>query len=173
MAGKKVRNSTIRFATRIRSWRDKNFQETRGKKSLSQNVKQIVYNEWKENSIYSVDMRNNRDKVRISKRMYIVKYSDLEKEELLEEERNKRGTMFYCHPRMVITCTVRELQNKVNVKHNLNVSYGTVFNANSFSFIPFFLRFSHFSAQIHWTKNHFSSLLLTKKKKCFVCANYV
>ena len=127
-----------RFAARIRSWRDKNFQETRGKKSLSRNVKQIVYNEWKENSIYSVDRRNNRDKVRISKRMYLVKYSDLEKEELLEEERNKRGTMFYCHPRMVITCTVRELQNKLNVKHNLNVSYGTVFNAK-----PFFITFAN------------------------------
>ena len=126
-----------RFAASLSAWKNKQFEESRGRKPLNPDIKQLIYNEWKENSIYSVDRRNGCDKVKISKLNCIKKYNDIEKEELIEEEINTRGRLFYCCPRMIATCTLNQLKHKVYEKHRIEVSLGTMLNLK-----PFFITYA-------------------------------
>ena len=48
--------------------------------------------------------------------------------ELIEEEINTRGRLFYCCPRMIATCTLNQLKHKVYEKHQIEVSLGTMLN---------------------------------------------
>ena len=81
-----------RLQRRIQFWKEKDFLETRGANSLSLEVKQKGYDEWKKNSILSVDKRNARDKVSISKLEFIRNYKGLiNQQPEVEEIKNKRA----------------------------------------------------------------------------------
>ena len=120
-----------RFVLRLKSWKNKKVVESRGRKSISVEIKQVIYNEWKNNAIYSVDRGNNRDKVKISKHTFLRKYGDIAKEDHIDEEKSKKDMLFYACPRMIVTCTICELQRKL-MDAGINVSYGTVISMKPF-----------------------------------------
>ena len=87
--------------------------ETRGNKEIDDSIKQTVYDEWLENCIPSVDTRNNRECVNMSKMRYIKKYKGIvNKPGTMKEKKNKRGTIQYNTTRMMRTCTIRAMQKK-------------------------------------------------------------
>ena len=69
-------------------------KENRGKKPLSTEIKQQVYDAWISNSIPSTDNRNARSKINISKLQFIKKFGSITHEDgLVEERKNKRGNL--------------------------------------------------------------------------------
>ena len=71
-----------RFANGIRA--------LRGKTRLTSEQKQVIHNTWVEHSQVTVDRRNGRDMVSMSKQKYVKLYSGIETEKLVETT-NKRG----------------------------------------------------------------------------------
>ena len=55
----------------------------------------------------------------------------------LIEDRNKRGTMYVSSPRKIITCTVRELKEKIERKHAIIISVGEIIKLK-----PFFITYA-------------------------------
>ena len=97
------------------NWRRSLFSENRGRQELSQNVKQNIYDTWIKNSINSTDSRNGRNLVKLSKRTYIVQYGTIKNNEAVTEEvKNKRGQTYYSADCMVVTCTIRSIQDQLS-----------------------------------------------------------
>ena len=65
------------LVTRLSTWAEKNFKDTRGNKTLSKEIQQLIYQCWKENSIVTADRRNGRDTVRIREAEYYKSFSDI------------------------------------------------------------------------------------------------
>ena len=94
-----------------------------GRKELSQNVKQNICNTRIKNSINSTDGRNGRNLVKLSKRKYIEQYGTIKNNEVvIEEVKNKRGQTYYSANRMIITCTIRSIQDQLS-QQGIVVSY--------------------------------------------------
>ena len=64
--------------------------ETRGRSGISKANRQLLYDEWVENSIPSVDCRNGRQMVNIKENKYNSIYSDIEPRYSIEATRNQR-----------------------------------------------------------------------------------
>ena len=62
------------------------FEENRGRRKLTIDTRQKIYDEWLENSIESVDCRSGRQEVRVGKLVYLQKYDDLIHSPPLEEK---------------------------------------------------------------------------------------
>ena len=103
---KKLCIDSNKFITSLSLWKENDFQEVRGRKSLSIDLKQMIYNEWIENSIPSVDCRNGRVSMKIRKINYTKQFSGIVNSPDLDEETNRRGIKMYTAPRRIITCTV-------------------------------------------------------------------
>ena len=117
-------NRPCRFFNYVANWKDKNFTETRGKSELPLEVRQAIYDTWVENSISSTDCRNGRNVINIRKRKYFSLYRDIEK--------NIRGHAQFQANRMILTCTVLNIQNKFT-ESGVKVSLGKVMSFNHFS----------------------------------------
>ena len=111
--------------------------EIRGRQELSQNIKRNIYNTWVKNSINSSDGRNGRNLVKLSKRKYIEQYGTIKNNELvIEEVKNKRGQTYYSANRMVVTCTIRSIQDQLS-QQGIVVSYGKIISLR-----PFYITFA-------------------------------
>ena len=96
------------FKRSLDRWIGSGLKEVRGRKALSDVIKQKIYNTWVENSITSTGNRNDRCSVKISKLEYTKRYGKIgHKEITLEERTNKRGRINYvanrmiCHPQQL------------------------------------------------------------------------
>ena len=98
------------------------WRKIRGRKELSQNVKQNIYDTRIKNSINSTDGRNGRNLVKLSKRKYIEQYGTIKNNEVGIEVKNKRGQTYYSANRMFITCTIRSIQDQLS-QQGIVVSY--------------------------------------------------
>ena len=89
------------------------------------------------NSINSTDGRNGRNLVKLSKRKYIEQYGTVKNNEaVIEEVKNKRGQTYYSANRMVVTCTIRSIQDQLS-QQGIVVSYGKIISLR-----PFFITFA-------------------------------
>ena len=122
------------------AWTASNFEENRHRPTLPTEVRQKIFDEWLSNSITSTDARNGRCEVRISKTAFKQKYENIIVDEssgiIIEEKRNKRGTLQYSSNRRICTSTVRTIQQKLSEK-NIDVSIGSVLNLR-----PFFITYA-------------------------------
>ena len=84
---------TGRFIETVRNWHMRGCKETRGRKDLSDEIRQSVYI-WTEHSTNSTDGRNGRNTVKITKLQYLRLYSGLNNEKIKIEER-VRGSIQY------------------------------------------------------------------------------
>ena len=50
----------------------------------------------------------------------------------MNKQTNKRGTKLFAAPRRVITCTAKQIQEKLTEKYNISVSKGTILKYKSF-----------------------------------------
>ena len=93
---------------------------------MSDEIRESVYDIWIEHSVNSTDGRNSRNAVKITRLQYLRLYSGLSNEKIKIEERvNKRGSIQYIANGMILTVTIRELQDKL-LKNDKNVSIGTI-----------------------------------------------
>ena len=117
-------------------WRTSLFSEIRGRQELSQNIKQNIYDTWIKNFINSTDGRNGRNLVKLSKRKYTEQYGTIKNNEVvIEEDKNKRGQTYYSANCMIITCTIRSIQDQL-LQQGIVVSYGKIISLRLF-FITF------------------------------------
>ena len=101
-----------RFLIYVANWRDRNFKETRGTaNSIDDELKQEIFDTWVENSINSTDGRNGRNLVSISKSKYNELFNNIENKTVSVNVVMKiRERALYQANRMVLTCTVRDIQ---------------------------------------------------------------
>ena len=104
---------------------------------FSIDVKQKIYDEWLENSITTIDRRKGRDCTKIRKPVYLEQYKDSINEDVIKKETSKRGIKLLTTTRNVMTCSIRKLQTKLFEKHNISISFGTIYNLK-----PFYISFS-------------------------------
>eukprot|EP00794_Sanderia_malayensis_P010553 gene10553-11673_t len=102
------------FMARFQKWRSNNFLELRGRKTLSPEIQQAVYEAWLENSINSTDNRNGRAMINLFEKEYQEKFGEL-LDVIVEVSKstNKRGRKIVSANRMIMTCTIRLLQQKL------------------------------------------------------------
>ena len=77
------------FIVYVQNWRKINFLEVRGLTEMRLEIKQKIYNVWVENSINSMDCRNGRNMINITKCKYLSLYQQLENKIVKVEERKK------------------------------------------------------------------------------------
>ena len=108
----KLNIRTSRFLIYVANWRDRNFKETRGTaNSIDDELKQEIFGTWVENSINSTDGRNGRNLVSISKSKYNELFNNIENKTVSVNVVMKiRERALYQANRMVLTCTVRDIQ---------------------------------------------------------------
>ena len=83
-------------------------EETRGRKNLSGEIRQSVYDIWIEHSVNSTDGRNGKNTVKITNLQYLRLCSDLNNENIkIEKRANKRGSIKYIANRMILTATIK------------------------------------------------------------------
>ena len=104
---------------------------------MALDVRQIIYDEWLENSIYTADRQNGRDTVRIRKIQYLEQYNGIKNTPELSESKNKRESTYYVETRRILTCTVRNLQKKIKTKYDIDASLGIILKMK-----PFFLTYA-------------------------------
>ena len=81
-----------RFCIQVANWRERNFREAMGSKSMPVESKQKIYDIWVENSISSTDARNGRNLISISKSKYNTMYCNIENKSVqINSNVNKRG----------------------------------------------------------------------------------
>ena len=118
---------------RLKTWSNLSAcTETRVRSGISKANRQLLYDEWVENSIPSVDCRNGRQIVNIKENKYNSIYSDIEPRYSIEATRNQRGADVISCLRRVSTCTVERIQSKLLGKYNLDVSIGSIMNMKPF-----------------------------------------
>ena len=104
---------------------------------MSDEIRQSVYDIWIEHSVNSTDARNGSNTVKITKLQYLRLYSGLQNENIkIEERANKRGSIQYIANRMILTATIRELQDKL-LKNDISVSIGSILSLK-----PFFITYA-------------------------------
>ena len=108
----KLNIRTSRFLIYVANWRDRNFKETRGTaNSIDDELKQEIFDTWVENSINSTDGRNGRNLVSISKSKYSELFNNIENKTVsVNVVMKRRERALYQANRMVLTCTVRDIQ---------------------------------------------------------------
>ena len=108
----KLNIRTSRFFIYVANWRDRNFKETRGTaNSIDDELKQEIFDTWVENSINSTDGRNGRNLVSISKSKYNELFNNIENKTVsVNVVMKRRERALYQANRMVLTCTVRDIQ---------------------------------------------------------------
>ena len=113
----------FQFIIQFKKWTNNNFVELRGNKSLSFEVQQCVYDTWLENCINSTDNRNGRVMINISQKQYKSKFGSLENKYIeIVKITSKRKKNILSANRMVVTCTLRGLQEKLLAKgHKLSL----------------------------------------------------
>ena len=112
--------------------------ETRGRKGLSQEERQSIFDAWHEYSIVTVDRRNGRDQVTMSKYQYHKKYDllNLPSYIKLEFATSKRKQEIVRSTRRIATKTFREMQEILKSKFEIDVSLGTIINLRPFYVQP-------------------------------------
>ena len=120
---RKLHINPVYLRSRLENWIQRDFTETRGRKSLRKDQQQKIYDLWLNHSIPSVDTRNDRDSVKMAKEKYDRRYKDIEDQQL-KEARNKKGSIVCQASCRVATSTVRGMQSKVKEKLGINISYG-------------------------------------------------
>ena len=63
-----------RFIHQHNFWKEKEYIETRGRKGLSDELRQEIYDEWKINSIFSPVHRDGRDTVKMRTLHHLKEY---------------------------------------------------------------------------------------------------
>ena len=63
----KLKMRTQRFIETVKNWHTRGCEETQGRKNLSDEIRQSVYDIWVEQSVNSTDGRNGRNTVKITK----------------------------------------------------------------------------------------------------------
>ena len=129
----KLNIRTSRFFIYVANWRDRNFKETGGTaNSIDDELKQEIF----ENSINSTDRCNGRNLISISKSKYNELFHNIENKTVsVDVVVNKRGRTLYQANRMVLTCTVRDIQKMLFDKGH-SVSLGKVVSLK-----PFFITY--------------------------------
>ena len=118
-----AKHRRFQFITQLKKWTNNNFVELRGNKSLSLEVQQCVYDTWLENCINSTDNRNGRVMINISEKQYNSKFGSLENKDIeIVKSTSKHKKNILSANRMVVTCTLRRLQEKLLAKgHKLSL----------------------------------------------------
>ena len=128
----KLNRRSNRVLQILKSWKKE--EEARGRKSIPLTTKQQISDLWHENSITTVDRRNNRDFVSMPKAEYekllggIVPPSDIK----VEEYQSKRNVFMVRVVRKVATKTVRQMQALAKKKIGSSISLGMVYNCKPF-----------------------------------------
>ena len=114
----KLNIRTSRFFIYVANWRDRNFKETRGTvNSINDELKQEVFDTWVGNSINSTDGHNGRNLVSISKSKYNDLFHNIENKTVsVNVAVNKRGRTLYQANKMVLTCTVRDIEKNCLIR---------------------------------------------------------
>ena len=124
---KKLDLRPYRFITNVAKWQNIGLVEQKGRNSINLEIQQKIYDTWTENCIVSTDGRNGRNIVQLSKRKYIEKYGSIKNAVVMSEVKNKRGKTNLTANRIVITCTIRTLLEKLT-DQGVSVSIGKVFS---------------------------------------------
>ena len=114
----KLNIRTSRFFIYVANWRDRNFKETRGTvNSINDELKQEIFDTWVGNSINSTDEHNGRNLVSISKSKYNDLFHNIENKTVsVNVAVNKRGRTLYQANKMVLTCTVRDIEKNCLIR---------------------------------------------------------
>lgn len=108
------------------------FLETRGRKEIPLESKQLICDIWFQNSIPSVDCRNGRESVSMRNSIYIRKnMKDINHGQPLIEEK-KRGTVRLKSTRRIMTCTLEKIKEVIEESNGLKISIGTIWNYKPF-----------------------------------------
>ena len=125
-----------KFIVYIQNWRKINFLEVRGLTEMWLEIKQKIYNVWVENSINSMDCRNGRNMINITKCKYLSWYQQLENKIVKVEERKKWGSTCYMANIVLLTCTVWDIKKIEWLWCNSFAMKGNGFKA-FFHYIPY------------------------------------
>ena len=86
---------------------------------------------------FHTDGRNAKNTVKITKLQYLRLYSGFTDENIkIEKRANRTGSIQYIANRMILTATIRELQDKL-CKNDINVSIGRILSLK-----PFFIKYA-------------------------------
>ena len=133
---KKLGIRTNRCLPRLAMWKERGFQDSRGRSRLPPEVVQKVFDVYVENSITSTDGRNGRNMVKIKKRRLLEIYgSILTHDDIKLEEKVSRKRTYFQSNRRILTCTIREIQEKLEGE-GLNVCHGKLLELK-----PFFIAY--------------------------------
>lgn len=124
----------VRMLTRIKHYVEIDFANRRGKTgNTSSTVTNLVYNEWINSSIPSVDRRNDREWVTISQSNYNMKYHPLNidlHEEIIPSVR--RNVPVYKAMRRITTMTFQMMKARMEKQHGFKVSIGMLAKCKPF-----------------------------------------
>ena len=122
-------NHVQRFFESAEKWRNCDFTKRAPNSVLLQESKQLVYDTWLSNTVVSTDRQNE---VRMRKRVYVQKFNELSNSDInIEEVRSKRNILYVSAKRLIATCTVRTIHEKVKAS-GISVSLGTVLSLKPF-----------------------------------------
>lgn len=128
-----------RLQNHIQSWLTTTTEplDMRGKKGLSQETQQLIVDAWLKESMITVDRRSGRDQVVMKRELFIQKFGNLRFPEdiVIEEFTSKRNQLMVRTTRRIAIKTFKEMNALLKVKHNLDVSSGSIFK-----YKPFFIQ---------------------------------
>ena len=111
--------------------------ETRGRRKLTEEERQVIVDTWHKLSVVTVDRRNNRDVVKI-RRSEFLQHQNLKRpaDILIEHYTSKRSQEMVKSTCYISTKTVCEFQNIIQSKCGFHVSIGTVLSLRPFYIVP-------------------------------------
>ena len=103
--------------------------ESRGRKGLSKDAQQTILNAWLNESMITVDRRSGRDQVVMKKTLFEQKFGHFEfpGDIVIEEFTTKRNQLMVRTTRRIAIKTFKEMKAMLKVKHNMDVSTGSIF----------------------------------------------
>ena len=99
---------------------------------MSRELKQIIFDTWNEYSIVTVDRRNGRDHVKITKSVFLSRVGELTFPDINVEYFNKRNNEMVRITRHISTKTVREMRELIFSKLGFYVSIGSFLASKPF-----------------------------------------
>ena len=96
-------------------------------KGRNPEIKQLIFDNWNEHSIVTVDRRNSHDQVKISKSRFLSQYDQIKFPDDIEfEYLIQRCKEMVAVTRHVATKTLREIRQIIFGKFGYHISIGTV-----------------------------------------------
>lgn len=134
---KKTDRRPCRIEELMKTWLSETAEplEHRGRRGLSLDTKQLIFDMWHKYSVVTVDRRSGRDQVNMKKSEYEKRFRGLHIPDdipALESFTSARKTEMIRATRRIATETVKRMQHLVNQKLGATISTGSIFNLRPF-----------------------------------------